>query len=84
MQEEFMAHMKSEHKADFTDVQLEGLGPIFRRPSNEVAGTCNLCFRETEDLQGHIARHLECIATLALYTTAGLTGMEKKNETSPS
>jgi hypothetical protein len=68
--EDFIHHMREEHRTSFTDKQLDVVTSMFRIPSEKPAGVCNLCFRYSTNLKSHISRHLKRIALFALPSTS--------------
>lgn len=57
-------HMKQGHDItlDVSSMPMD----IFRRPTRSPGGICNLCFRQTKNLKGHVSRHLQQVALFAV------------------
>lgn len=60
---EFDLHLREKHQEtlDATGVPLD----LFKRPQPPY-GTCNICFRKSENLRRHVSRHLQQVSLFAL------------------
>ncbi|CAN9385388.1 unnamed protein product [Alternaria alternata] len=65
-EEDFLLHMQTGHDQKFGGIQFSLVKAMFRRPTKNLAGTCNLCHRDSKSLQSHLSRHLQQMAMFAL------------------
>jgi hypothetical protein len=70
----FLLHMRADHDQNFDEVQFSLVKSMFRRPTNSLEGTCNLCDRQSKNLRSHLSRHLQQIAIFALPRVNETTG----------
>lgn len=66
LEEDFLSHMRADHDQNLDVAQFNLIKGMFRRPTNSLGGTCNLCHRPSKNLRTHLSRHLLQIATFAL------------------
>jgi hypothetical protein len=81
----FLLHMRADHDQNFDEVQFSLVKSMFRRPTNSLEGTCNLCDRLSKNLRSHLSRHLQQIAIFALprvNETAGSGQAERDSRSS--
>jgi archaellum biogenesis ATPase FlaH len=81
----FLLHMRADHDQNFDEVQFSLVKSMFRRPTNSLEGTCNLCDRPSKNLRSHLSRHLQQIAICALprvNETAGSGQAERDSRSS--
>lgn len=65
-EENFLSHMNVVHNQNFEGEQFSLVKGMFRRPRKNLAGTCNLCGRDSKRLKSHVSRHLQQMAMFAL------------------
>jgi hypothetical protein len=81
----FLLHMRADHDQNFDEAQFSLVKSMFRRPTNSLEGTCNLCDRSSKNLRSHVSRHLQQIAIFALprvNETAGSGQAERDSRSS--
>jgi hypothetical protein len=81
----FLLHMRTDHDQNFDEAQFSLVKSMFRRPTNSLEGTCNLCDRPSKNLRSHLSRHLQQIAIFALprvNETAGSGQAERDSRSS--
>jgi hypothetical protein len=72
-EKDFLLHMQMSHNRKFDETQFSIIKGIFRRPTKNFAGTCNLCHRDSKNLKSHLCQHLQQIAMFALPRTNNTT-----------
>lgn len=65
-QTDFLLHIETCHHKEIDVKNFEILRDVFRQPSRDVDGVCNLCMRYSKNLKTRVSRHLEEMALSAL------------------
>ncbi|KAK8131809.1 hypothetical protein PG984_008247 [Apiospora sp. TS-2023a] len=82
-EEEFIEHMKVKHPEKFKEAQLPFLSNSSRRPLKRIFDSCPLCGEEAvegENLEGHVAHHLQYLALLSLPLPDDAENLENESE----